>query len=387
MPSDTLSDERIAEAEALIGVQLRRDRMWWIETATRDAIRHFAWGIGDNNPLWLDADYAAQSPYGSIVAPPTILYAVDGTVVAPKLGGLQWIYAGTAWTWFEPIRLDDRFRVDARLEKQEIKHGKRFPRWVLQTGKIQYINQHDRVAGTAIGRCARTPRGDDLARSGKQENGENPKVPHRYTAAEIEDIEHQILAEPRRGDQVLYWDDVEAGDEIPGVVRGPLSVIDIMAWYSGQQGATHYGGVHGDAIRYRQRHADYHVNKQTGARESAGRGHLESATGQDVGMGGAYDIGPQRIAWAQHMMTNWIGDHGFLHGLDVSVRRPNLVGDTIWWKGKVVGKEMREGYGVIDVVVRATNQLDVMSADGTATVILPTRENGAVTFPIPRALI
>ena len=159
-----------------------------------------------------------------------------------------------------------------------------------------------------------------------------------------------------------------------------------MAWCSGQQGATHYGAVHGDAIRYRQRHKDYHINKQTGAKESAGRGHLETATGQDVGMGGAYDIGPQRIAWAQHMMTNWIGDHGFLHALDVSVRKPNLVGDTIWWKGKVVGKEMRNGYGVVDVVVRATNQNESMSADGTATVILPTRDGGPINFPIPSPL-
>ena len=50
----TITDERIAEAEAPIDVPLRRDRMQWIEIATRDAIRHFAWGIGCNNPLWLD---------------------------------------------------------------------------------------------------------------------------------------------------------------------------------------------------------------------------------------------------------------------------------------------------------------------------------------------
>ena len=66
--------------------------------------------------------------------------------------------------------------------------------------------------------------------------------------------------------------DIAVGEAVPQVVRGPLGVIDIMAWYSAQQGATHYGGVHGDAIRYRQRHADYHINKKTGAKESAGRG-------------------------------------------------------------------------------------------------------------------
>ena len=167
------------------------------------------------------------------------------------------------------------------------------------------------------------------------------------------------------------------------MVRGPLGVIDIMAWYSGQQGATHYGGVHGDAIRYRRRHADYHLNKQTGAKESAGRGHLETATGRDVGMGGAYDVGPQRIAWAQHMMTNWIGDHGFLHTLNINVRKPNLVGDTIWWGGTVVEKYLVQSYGLVKVELKAVNQNGVLSADGDATVALPIKKYEDICFPLP----
>ena len=382
----TITDEGIAEAETLVNVLLRRDRMRWIETATRDAIRHFAWGIGDNNPLWLDTQYAAQSPYGGIVAPPCILYALDGTVVAPKLAGVQWLYAGTTFTWLEPIHLDDTFKVEARLKKQELKSGRRFPKWVLQTGEIKYINQHQRVAGIAIGRCARTPRGDALT---KEKNNKALKdvESYNYTAEEILDIERQVLAERRQGSEHLYYEDIKVTDKVQPVVRGPLGVIDIMAWYSGQQGATHYGGVHGDAIRYRSRHADYHLNKKTGAKESAGRGHLETSTGKDVGMGGAYDVGPQRIAWCQHMLTNWIGDHGFLHTLDISVRKPNLVGDTLWWSGEVLSKNIREGYGVIEFSVRAVNQRGTLSADGTASAVLPRRNNGPISFPLPHALV
>ena len=44
-------------------------------------------------------------------------------------------------------------------------------------------------------------------------------------------------------------------------------------------------GAHGDAVRYRRRHDDYHINPETGARDAAGRGYLEAATGRDVGMG------------------------------------------------------------------------------------------------------
>lgn len=374
-----ITDEGLAAAAELIGTPLRRSRMQWIETATRDAIRHFAWGIGDDNPLWLDPDYAAGSPAGVVLAPPCLLYAVDSTIVAPKLPGVQWIYAGTDWTWFDQIRVDDTFRVEAELTGQEIKSGRRFARWVLQTGEVRYINQHGSLAARAIGHCARTPRGGDRDGDGASDG---PAKDLRYTPEELAAIEQQVLSEPRRGSAPLFWEDVRVGEEVPPVVKGPLTITDILAWYSATQGALHYGGAHGDAIRYRRRHDDYHLNPQTGAKDSAGRGHLEGATARDVGMGGAYDIGPQRISWAQHMLNNWIGDHGFLHKLNVSVRRPNLVGDTIWWHGTVQAKREAGAARLVDLTVEAINQRDVKSAFGTAVVALPSREAGPVPLPL-----
>ncbi|MGI9426346.1 MAG: FAS1-like dehydratase domain-containing protein [Hyphomicrobiaceae bacterium] len=381
-----ITKDGIEAAAELIGQPLRRARMQWIETATRDAIRHFAWGIGDDNPIWLDASYAAGSPAGGILGPPCMLYAVDSTIVAPKLPGVQWVYAGTEWTWLEPIRLDDSFTVEGRLLSQEEKSGRRFARWLLQTGEIRYTNQHGRLTSIALGKCARTPR---LKHNSEKDNGreETETVavtePQLYTVQALEDIEQQVLAEQRRGSEPLYWEDVVVGDDVPPVIKGPLSVIDILAWYSATQGALHYGGAHGDALRYRRRHDDYHINPRTGAKDAAGRGHLEAATGRDVGMEGAYDIGPQRIAWAQHMLTSWIGDHGFLHKLNVSVRRPNLVGDTIWWSGRVREKRKVSGVYLVDLDVNAECQRGQPSAHGTAVVALPSRVAGPVQFPLP----
>lgn len=377
-----ITEEGLAEAASLIDQPLRRSRMQWIETTSRDAIRHFAWGIGDDNPLWLDPGYGPTSAAGTMLAPPCILYAVDSTIVAPKLAGVQWIYAGTDWTWFEPIRFDDRFRVEVRMIGQEVKSGRRFKRWALQSGEIRYFNQHGRLVAIAIGRCARTPRGSAL----EAERGETPPPAAEsssYTGEELAAIEAEVLAEPRRGAEPLYWDEVEAGLEIPPVVKGPLTITDILAWYSATQGAQPYGGAHGDAVRYRQRHADYHINPKTGAKDAAGRGHLEASTGRDVGMGGVYDIGPQRIAWAQHMLTNWIGDHGFLHKLSVAVRQPNLVGSTIWWRGAVKAKRAAGARRLVDLDVVAVNQKGEHSASGTATVALPAREAGPVPLPLP----
>jgi acyl dehydratase len=380
-----IDDESIDEAAGMIGVRLRRDRMQWIETASRDAIRHFSWGVGDNNPLWLEQDYGAKSPWQTIVAPPCILYGVDSTIVAPKLAGVQWIYAGTGWTWFEPIRMNDSFRVEAVLLRQEVKSGRRFAKWVLQIGEVRYFNQYGRLVAIAEGRCARTPRGDKLIEEKGSAVLQEVAEAHQYTAEELENIESQVLAETRTGDAPLWWEDVQVGQAIPPVVRGPLAILDIVAWYSAVQGAQHYGGVHGDAVRYRHRHRDYHVNSQTGAKESAGRGHFEAKTGRDVGMGGAYDVGPQRISWAQHMLTNWVGDHGFLHKLDVNVLRPNMVGDTIWWRGEVSEKIVQAGHCMVAVTLSAVNQVHQVSARGTAVVVLPSRERGAVVTPLQGA--
>ena len=38
----------------------------YVTVATQDAIRHWCYGIGDYNPLYLDPDYAARGPYHGI---------------------------------------------------------------------------------------------------------------------------------------------------------------------------------------------------------------------------------------------------------------------------------------------------------------------------------
>ena len=372
-----ITDQGLAEAEALIGKPLRRDRMQWIETVSRDAIRHFAWGIGDNNALWLDDKYGAKTVWGSALAPPCILYAVDSTIVAPKLPGIQWLYAGTDWTWYEPIRVNDSFSVEAKLLRQQKKSGRRFPLWVLQSGEVRYVNQHNRLVATAMGHCARTPRGANIGGAPVKEH-----ETHSYSRRELEEIENHVLAEAPRGSSPLYWEDVLVGDKVPSVVRGPLAIMDLIGWYSATQGTLHYGGVHGDALRYRRRHDDYHINPDTGAKEAAGRGHFEAKTGKAVGIGGAYDVGPQRISWAQHMLTNWIGDQGFLHKLNVSVRRPNMVGDTIWWQGSVTGKYVEKGNYFVKVKLEANNQDQAPSAFGMAVVLLPSRAGGLPSLPL-----
>jgi len=365
-----IDDDTIAEARELIGVPLRRDRMQWVESATRDAVRQFAQGVGDDNPLWVDADYAAATPWQGLIAPPSFLYAVDATIVAPKLAGVQWIYAGTRWRWMDAIRIDDQFSVSAQLTNMEEKSGRRFGRWVLQTGEIEYRSQRGLI-GTAQGRVARTPR---QSGSGSQSPRQDP--PKTSASAPAPEPRHVT----RRGAQSRLWESVSVGDTLGEEVR-PLSQGDIYRWYVGAQGALHYGGAHGDAVRYRHRHDDFAINDETGAKDFAARGHFSSRAGRSVGMGGAYDVGLHRISWIIAMLTDWMGDDGFLAELDAQVLRPNLVGDTTTLEGQVTNTWFA-GHPLVRIEIQARNQHDAVTARGNAVVALPSQQHGPVALPL-----
>ena len=125
----------LAEARELIGVELRRTGQQWNTEASPDAVRHFSWGLGDDNPLFTDPDYGATTKWGSALAPGCFLYTIDTTVVAPKLRGIQWLYGGTDFEWFEPIRHRDRFSVSAKLLDAVEKAGGKAAKFIIQSGE------------------------------------------------------------------------------------------------------------------------------------------------------------------------------------------------------------------------------------------------------------
>ena len=83
-----------AELEALrskIGQPIRRGRSYVTEL-NADAIRHYAFGIGDQNPLFTNPAYAATTAHGGVLAPPSILFAMD-KILSGYVTGLPGIHA------------------------------------------------------------------------------------------------------------------------------------------------------------------------------------------------------------------------------------------------------------------------------------------------------
>ena len=92
-----ISEKELDKLRQRIGVKITKTEEPWITEINIDAIRHWALGIGDDNPLWLDPEYARKTRYGCIIAPPTILYATN-RVISGHVGGMPGIHAMFAGT-------------------------------------------------------------------------------------------------------------------------------------------------------------------------------------------------------------------------------------------------------------------------------------------------
>src|SRR5439155_390504 len=87
--------------------------------------------------------------------------------------------------------------------------------------------------------------------------------------------------------------------------------------------------------------------KKYGEVEPPERVHWDPALAGAVGVPAPYDYGPERVAWLGHLVTNWMGDDGFLARLNVQVRRHNLIGDTTWCRGRVAAKAVVDERGEV----------------------------------------
>ncbi len=363
---DRLTDEALAELRAEIGTEIKGPPGHLTE-ATRDGIRHFAMGIGDENPLWLDEDYATRSRFGGLIAPPFILLAMNKTAWGARgLRGIHSMFSGASFEWKRPIRLGDRITSKTILKDIEVKNSRFAGRAIKQIREATFRDAAGEVVAIARPYSFRIER-DTASSTGKY----NDLVLGKYTPEDYARIAADYDKEVRRGDQPRYWEDVTVGESLPQVVKGPLTVTDIIVFLLG------FGGqwlrAHGDATRWYTRHPKGAMLNSFGAYEPPEIVHWDDAFARRVGVPAAYDYGPQRLAWLGHLCTNWIGDHGFLCAMDAEVRRFNLVGDTTWCRGTVTQKWQENGRNLVKADIRAEDQRGDITAKATATMELPSK--------------
>jgi acyl dehydratase len=122
-----ITDRSLAELRELINVPIEDSLEPWCHEATRDNIRHWAHGIGDDNPLWCDPAYAAGTGYGRLLAPPSFIFTLNRSFsgYVGGLAGVHAMFAGIDVTWHQPMMLGDQFTTRTWL-KDLVEHETRF---------------------------------------------------------------------------------------------------------------------------------------------------------------------------------------------------------------------------------------------------------------------
>src|SRR5688500_2678631 len=379
MPRETatlfpkITEPGLDDLRRRIGVKITDTLEPWCHEATRDGIRHYAHGIGDDNPLWCDPAYAAKTRWGGIIAPPSFLFATS-RIVSGYVGGLAGVHAmwaGADWRWHRPVRRNDTITTEAWLSDL-IEHQTKFAgRSIQQVYHVDFFNQSgDRVAD-AESWCFRTDR--DVAREeGTKYAAVKARAPKRYSDEELADVYRLYANETVRGATPRYWDDVREGETLPTMAKGPMTVTGFIAYAQG------WGGLYirANKLAWKQihRHAGLGIKNRFGIPDCPERVHWENEFATMVGAPGAYDYGPERCSWLTHHITNWMGDDGFLRKSKCQIRRHNPDGDVLFIEGSISRKYVDGGKHLVEIAQQAATHRGELSASGTAVVELPSRE-------------
>jgi acyl dehydratase len=390
-----LTDEDIERARLLVGVDVASKAMEHITTASFDSIRNFTWGTGDDNPLYCTEDYGLGTRWGSQIAPNSMSQIIG----APMLGdpmpadvkaatkgvfrGIHVFVSGGSTEWYRPIYPGDRLYSYNGEESVEVKESEFAGRSVIQVRRDVKLNQRGEVV--SVHRILRIL----TERKTAKEKGKYSAIePASYTDEDIERIDAIYAAERRRGADPRCYEDVTVGDAMPAMVKGPLTVTEVIAFHAGGYGFVPYG-LKSSRLAYqnRKRIAPFFVKNEMGVPDVAQRLHWDSEWAKAIGNPMAYDYGVMRETWFHHYVSDWAGDDAFVVRQHDSMRKFNYQGDTQFLSGEVVGKREENGLCLVDLKMTMTNQRGVETSFGEATIALPSRSHGVALLPqVPQDL-
>ena len=148
-----------------------------------------------------------------------------------------------------------------------------------------------------------------------------------------------------------YWEDIEEGDEVSPLVKIATTQM-LVKW----------AGASGD---FNPLHYDEHFTETTGVGRPIVHGALKRQ-------------------WLIQLMTDWMGEEGFLkkfycqhRGIDHPRAMKTMTepeeGETWCCKGKVTKKYVEDGEHCVDCDIWIENGKGEVTTRGNATVILPSK--------------
>jgi acyl dehydratase len=391
MEAGLITDEGVAALRARIGVPHPNPVPPHYRCPGEDAFRNVARSYGDDNPLWCEPGYGAGTRWGGPIAPPPLVggdsligtdeltaeeLAAAGALKGDPLRGVHAFYAAAERDWWAPLtaghRVTRRNAMVAALDKKSDFGGRAVHEW-----EAQLFRTDDGVLVGGQYRCmVRTER--EKSRARRKESA----PAQVWTPEEIAELDALGEQHARRGAQPRWFEDVAEGDTTGTMVKGPLTVTDMICWHVGM-GMGVYGVAALDLARAnRRRIPRFYQPDELGVPDAMQRVHWDPAYARRAGLPTTYDYGRMRETWLIHLLTDWMGDDAWLRRLRVEFRRFNYVGDAQYVTGTVARLHRDEGgRPAADLDLTAVNQRGETTTTGTATVLLPSREHGPVRLP------
>lgn len=349
--------ELLTQLRALIGQKGTPQRAR--DPVNQPTIRNWCDAIGEMNPIYTDPEAAARSPYGEVVAPPSMLgvWTLVGNIPrvpdpncprsrAMKLladaGYGSTIGAYTEERYLRPLKLGEQLSgILSVIEISDLKTTGLGSGYFL-TALTEFANQQGEPAGTWKFRTFHfKPREVTAEERAQHQSRSQQQAKPAEPVAKLAPEPVVRSAPPVRNTNTRRYEEVAVGEELP-----PWS-IDVTTRL-----------VVGGAIATRDFEDIHH---EVAAAQRAGLKDLFMNVLTSNGLCGRY-------------LGDWAGPDARVTGVAIRLGTPNVVGDTMTLSASVKDKHVVDGSGVITLDLRGANSLGD-HVKGTATLELPTGGN------------
>lgn len=368
-----ITDEMLSEVRKFIGTKFRIEHSINNREATRIAIRKFAEGIGDTNPLWTDPEYAGKTRYRTIVAPPSWIFSVFSGIQY-GFRGVGGFHSGSTIEFHLPILQDDVITPEMVCTGIEGPKKSIFAeKTIIEKNDNLYTNQRGELAAKIAWEVIHFER----AKAKQTGKYHHIKLPHPWTEEELKTIEEQVFNEERSGQSTPCWDDARPGQELKPLIKGPVTMTDEIAFLIGGGAPIPRLTAHAAALKFYRRHPAWSFrDPASSGLEPIYAVHYNKEAAKAQGLPYQYDVGFQRNAWQIHLITNYAGDSGWLKKSFCEFRRFVYFSDVVWLRGTVTDKFIDEdGECCVKIETTTTNQRGEEVMPGYAIVALPSKEH------------
>ena len=359
---------------------------------TTNDIRRWAQAMHYPHPLHYDENWAAESRFGTIVAPQSFTVATDTShgcspAQVGKIPNSHLIFGGDEWWFFGPRLFSGDHLVCHRMPYDyKVADTKFAGATCFQRGDTLYINSRgERVAqqrSTSIRYQVRDAKEKQLfSDPGEPEWSDD-------ALAELDTIKLGFIEalQDLRHDKRLFAS-VAVGDKLAPTVLGPHSLASfttewraypMTTWGAMRKGPT---SVRAEELGYTKEMAGFEGDRRMertnpeltdGAYYGPSRGHLQPRWAQHVGMARGYGYGASMGSWVLDYVAAWAGEWGFITHSQAQYRNPAFTGDATFIEGIVSETRVERKRRHIAVVeVELANQLGAVMAKATVEVDLP----------------